>query len=128
MQQVKLPSGSTLSITLGSFDEALHLFQTLSKEVGAVKISATDHHVNLFKDLFCSVSSSKDVQAALWPCLSRCLYNKQKVNKDLFEDEKAREDFLDICMEVAKINCAPFTKNLYAKFAEAMQMIESFQA
>ncbi len=125
---MKLPSGAELHITLSPFEDSLALYQSILEEMKLVKIVTGDEVGDLIKNLFCVGFSSKKVQAALWKCMERVTYDngkgKLKVTKDTFEPEEARVDYMQVCIEVAKANVMPFTKNLYALYTESLNLLQ----
>lgn len=117
MAEMGLPSGAKLKIQPAPFAESKALFQAILEEMASLKLDMeAEIDGNFLKDLFCVGLSSKKIDAALAPCVRRCLYNGQKITDDLFEDEKARGDYIDVIYEVAKENVLPFTKSLYAQY------------
>lgn len=118
MKEVTLKSGRKLKLQAADFRKAKTLFDEVSKELKANHFDPkAEFDINFVKNILLGLVSSEKVEAALWPCFTSCLYGGDtKLTIDLFEDEKAREDFLEICFEVAKINVLPFTKNLSSKF------------
>ena len=131
MKKIILSSGSTLEITIGSFVESRDLFQALMSESLPIKFNDDqDININMFKDILFTALSSKKVESALWVCLKRVLYNKEKVTESIFDNnEDARADYLEICFYVTKENVFPFTKNLYAKYYPMLQQVmKMFQA
>jgi hypothetical protein len=128
-EKIKLQSGAELAITLAPFEDSKNLYQALLSELKVLKVEYnTEIDVNFFKDIFCVGFSSKAVEAALWKCMSRVTYNDLKVTKDTFEVEEARQDYFDVCFEVARANIAPFTKNLYAKYESVRAKLKPNQA
>lgn len=121
-----LSSGSELDMTMAPFQDAHNLFQAVLKELKNVNLDlglksntsftdffekdVTDDLLNTLKNFITSLLASKDIQISLQPCLQRCTYNNQKVTMDLFEDEKAREDFIEVLKEVLVFNLFPFFK------------------
>lgn len=123
-KEVNLPSGSTLKITPGSFDESKELLRVVMEEAKSLKLDMSQEvDFNLFKDIFCVGFSSKKIESALAPCLKRCLIDGLKIDKDTFEAIEKRQDYLEVLFEVAQENIAPFTKSLYAKFGAIMARV-----
>jgi len=123
---ITLQSGVELKITLAPFSEAKELYQALLKEIKDLKLDPeAEIDVNFFKDIFCSSMASKQIEEALKKCLQRCIYGKERiVNIDaIFESEVAREDYVEVCFEVARANVMPFTKNLYAQFSKIKETL-----
>lgn len=115
-KKVSLPSGAELEMTLAPFLEGRKLLAAVSGCIKSVKVDAElgdVSNLNSLKDVFLSCLTSKEVEDALLGCLKRCTYNGQRITSwDIFEDLKAREDYMTVCVEVSKFNLAPFTKNL----------------
>lgn len=118
MKEVTLKSGRKLRLQAADFRKSKDLFDAISKEIKGNEFDPkAEFDINFIKNILLGMVSSPQVEATLWPCFTGCLYKGDtKVTPDLFEDMSAREDFLEICFEVAKINVLPFTKNLSSKF------------
>lgn len=117
LHEIKLPSGAMLRVNLASFADSKELFQSFLEEAQKVRFDFTlDSEVNLdmFKDIIFIGLSSKKIERALWECMKVALYNDKKINEETFESEEARQDYLPVVFEVARLNIAPFTKNLFA--------------
>lgn len=124
-RKVALPSGAELTIQLAPFADSKALYQAVLEEAKSLKIDAgADLDVNLFKDIFCSGFSSKKIESCLDKCLSRALYDGQKITAETFEPEGARQDYMAVCFEVASDNIAPFLKSLYAKFSVVLENLK----
>lgn len=132
MKEVKLPSGAILKITPSPFKEAKALYQALLKEARGVAFSTKTDMAALYKELFCAGFSSPEIEKCLWECFKRCTYDSGKgdlrINDETFEPVEARDDYMVVCMEVAKVNVLPFVKSLYAEFQRALSMTESTPA
>lgn len=130
-KDIELPSGAKLKITLAPFAEAKNLYQVILKEAKEFKLdpNSTDHTINLKKDIFCSLMGSKEIDAAVMACSERCLYlvgkDKSKVSADLFESEKAREDYFTVCFEIAKANIMPFMKSLLSEYGPILETLKA---
>lgn len=118
MRTHTLKSGRKLRIEAASFRKSKDLFDAVSKEIKANNFDPkAEFDINFVKNIALGLVSSPNVEAALWPCFTKCLYHDNtKVDSDLFEDVSAREDYLEICLEVCKENILPFTKNLSSKY------------
>lgn len=129
MREVKLPSGAVLKITPSPFGVAKALYQAILKEVKGVKMNSKMEMVELYKELFCLGFSSPEVEERLLKCFERCTYNSGngdlKIDDQTFEPLKARDDYMQTCMEVAKENVLPFVKSLYAEYQRALALTES---
>lgn len=125
---MKLASGAELEIQPAPFADAKALFQAFLEEARGVEIKGGVEMGDVLKNIFCSAFASAKLEAALYKCLERSRYNKLKIVPDLFEDVKAREDYLEVCYLVAEENLRPFTKSLYARFKDLLKRIESIHA
>lgn len=113
-----LKSGRMLEIGLANFRDSKKLFDAVLTEIKASKVDvSTEIDANFIKDCLLSVVSSENVEKALWPCLTKSLYQKVRITPETFEGREEREDYLEICYEVGKENIIPFGKNLYAELS-----------
>lgn len=132
VKEVKLPSGALLKIHPSPFSIAKALCQAVLKEAKGVEISSETELSSVYKDLFCAGFSSELIDRCLWDCMKRCTYNSGagdlKIDDQTFEPVKAREDYLTVCMEVAKENILPFTKSLMQEFSRILSTIEPTRA
>ena len=128
-RDVKLPSGAVLKVMPASFAESKALYQALLEEAKGVSFNGKADLGNALKDVLSIAVSSKKIEAALWACMSRCIYNSGagdlKIDQDTFEPVKAREDYTAVCKEVMEENVVPFAKGLYAEFQRIMAMIDA---
>lgn len=121
---MKLPSGAELKVTLAPFDDAKVLSQCFLKEMRGVKIDgAMEIDYNFVKDIICTALYSPEIEVALWQCMKRATYNGLKIDKETFEPEEARQDYVEVCKEVALKNVAPFTKNLSVGLSQVMELV-----
>jgi hypothetical protein len=129
MKEIALPSGAVLKITVSSFAVSKNLFQAISEEAKGLKIDAsTEIDVNLIKDLFCAGISSKRIEQCVWECMKKATYNGLNISEETFEPEEARQDYLQVLVEVTKENVLPFTKSLFAQFGDILKKVNPAQA
>ena len=129
MRTVNLPSGAELKIGLAPFSEANALFKAVGSELKNLKVTLdTDIDVNLLKDIVCSAVASDKIEACIWDCMKKCIYNDTRITKETFEPEEARQDYYVVLLEVAKDNLTPFTKSLSAQFADILKKINPGRA
>jgi hypothetical protein len=122
MNEVVLDNGSKIRISLASFELGKEFYQIVSEEMLRLKMNFNDDiDTNFFKDLICVFLSSKKIENHLWLLARNCLYNDQKITKELFEDEKARGDYFEVMYQIAKRNIDPFVKALFAKYKDTFQ-------
>lgn len=127
MREVKLPSGAILVLNPAPFADSKALYQAVLKEAKGVAFTTKVEMGNVYKDLFCAGFSSPEIEKCLWVCMPRCTYNKLKITEDTFEPVSAREDFIIVCMEVAKENIHPFVKSLFAEWSNALESLTKSQ-
>lgn len=124
-----MPSGAILKIGVSPFEVSKALYQAVLEEAKVISFASTDEMVSVYKDLFCIGLSSKKIEAALWECFKKCIYNSGKgdfkVDKDTFESIEARADYVAVCIAVAKENIDPFVKGLYAEYSQFFEMLGS---
>lgn len=127
MREVTLPSGAVLKITLAPFAVSKALYQAILEEAKGVTVTSTTEMPTLYKELFCMGFASKQIETCLWECFKRCTYNNGKgdlkIDAETFEPAAARDDYMSVCIEVAKDNVTPFVKSLIAGYAEFLSMI-----
>lgn len=102
-----LSSGAKLEVTLASFPEGHRLFKAATKE-----IESLDLEKDTVQKVSCRILTSQEVEDALIPCMGRATYDGKKVNSDLFENAKIREDYLEVAKEVIGFNLRPFSKGI----------------
>jgi hypothetical protein len=131
MREIKLPSGAVLKIGVSPFEVSKALYQAILEEAKAVAFVSTTEMASVYKDIFCVGLSSKKIEACLWECFKKCIYNSGKgdlkIDKDTFEPVEARSDYVAVCIAVAKENIDPFVKGLYAEYSQFFEMIGSDQ-
>lgn len=126
-----MPSGAVLKIGVSPFEVSKALYQAILEEAKAVAFVSTTEMASVYKDIFCVGLSSKKIEACLWECFKKCIYNSGKgdlkIDKDTFEPVEARSDYVAVCIAVAKENIDPFVKGLYAEYSQFFEMIGSDQ-
>lgn len=113
---ITLPSGAELNVdTLPPFADSEALFKAVMKDILLLIPSDRELDQSVIKDFICRGLVSSDVRSALWKCMERVTYNGLKINKDTFEPEDARQDYMEVLWQVAERNIAPFLKGLFAR-------------
>jgi threonine aldolase len=110
MAELTVPSGAVVVINPASWKEAKQLKKAIEREIaltGSLSLPAV-----------LLVDSSDAVDAALAPCLARCLYDNEKIIEKTFDDPKARADYYDIVVACVKENLAPLAESLLLKLKE----------
>lgn len=127
MREVKLPSGALLKIGLSPFAVGKSLYQAVLEDAKGVDFTGQTELAVLYRDLFCVAASSKKIEACLWECFKKCTYNSGngdfRITEETFESVEARDDYLTVCVEVAKENILPFAKSLYAEYGHLFKLM-----
>lgn len=127
-REVKLPSGRMLVIGNSPFATSKALYQAVLEEFGNLEISMDAGVPDMIKNVFCLGFSSKKIEKCLDDCMKRVTIDSIRIDDQTFEKVEHREDYLDVCYEVALENLLPFTKSLYAKYQVILKRLESIQA
>ena len=126
MKEIKLPSGAILKITLSPFAVSRELYRAILDEAKGIKLNAGDEvDVNLFKDLACTMLASRNIEQCLWECMKKATINDIKITPDSFESVESRDDYITVCIEVAKENVLPFMKSLSAQYAPMLDVLKN---
>ena len=132
MREIKLPSGAILKVSPAKFEDSKALYQSVLEELKMISFNSKTELGLIYKDLFCAGFSSKKIELCLWECMKKCTYNNGKtgdlkIDQDTFEPVSARDDYIKVCMEVAKENIDPFVKSLYAEYGTYQAMVTNAQ-
>ncbi len=134
MREVKLPSGAILKIGQVPFETSKSLYQAVLRGLQHVSLKSDGEMANLYKDFFCTGFTSPEIEHWLWKCLERCTYNAcgigdadLKIDGGTFELRERRQDYVPVCVEVAKDNIDPFAKSLYVEYQRYLAMIANIR-
>lgn len=137
--QHTLASGATLDITIAPFADAHRLLKAFLKalkgtelprellEVDPATMKPSDFlaHPELLKllmDRAIELCTSEEVEAALFQCFDRVLYDTHRLTRGLFDDPKyadqLKADFFAIAYYVVEANCKPFFKQTFSRLKE----------
>lgn len=120
--KVKLESGAELEATLASFPEGHRLYKAVTKELSRYNLAE-----GTAENLAMVLSSSDEIDAALWPCMARACYKTEecpaghKINPMLFEKAEYRSDLIEIQREVLGFNLIPFSKAIGSLLRAALK-------
>jgi hypothetical protein len=119
-----------LEITVASFDEATDLQDAIARALKGNKIDIPDSidkelNISSLIDAALSVLADKEIREKLFVCAERALYDRNKVNKDFFEEEENRSLYQPIMIEIIKKNVGPFFKNLLSSFGLSGDLIKN---
>lgn len=125
MRDVIMPSGAVLRVNAAPFKDSKLLWQEVLAEFKGVPFNSEIQISEIIKDLACTIFASKKIELALWNCAKRSLYNDAHVQEEIFEDAKARDDFMAVCTELLMENISPFLKGLYAQSGAIIKAVTS---
>lgn len=136
MTEIDVSSGAKVSIFPADFESAMALKNAVANELSKSNINIENfdianlmqQDISVLEPLFkmaLAVDSSPSVNEALFACLSKCLYEGQKITKQTFDDVKAREDYYEIVFGCLKENLTPFFKGLVSKFNQLPAQVKS---
>ena len=131
-REVKLDSGSTLKVAPAAFPASKRLYQAILKEMKGVQIYSLAELPTVLKDVFCLGFASPEIEKCLYECFKNCTIDSGggeiRITEDSFERVEARQDYIQVCIEVAEENVRPFLKSLYAQYLRLLSMTESTPA
>lgn len=123
MLKFQLMSGKILELAYAPIETALDLLRAVTVECKNAGLDLKVNDDETLADVIgknteavLNIFSSVPVLEAIKACSERNLYDKQKFNMSLFEDEKARGDFIPFMMITALENIRPFFPSLRIVF------------
>jgi len=122
-----LPSGSKMSVSEASYADAIGLLKALMKTMKGVPLAVdvVSLDVTVLKDALINAGTSPEVDAALFKCAERAVYENAKVTPALFDDPKlkdvARADYFVIFWHVIEVNCGPFFGKTFSLLRERLK-------
>lgn len=126
--EVKLNSGAKLEMNVAPFADAKALYQACLKELAGIEFKGQMDQIEMMKSVICRSFASPEIERCLSKCFERCRYNGGKLTMDCFEPVEARDDYMQVCIEVGKVNIMPFLKSLYAEYLQFSSILENIQA
>jgi hypothetical protein len=129
-----------LEITPASFSEAMALQRAIGKAINKGNINVDLEGFELNKDdplksdvsgdtigsvisSLISAGTSEEVEAAVFKCANRALYDYKKINIDFFEKVENRPLYYPIMIEIIKVNIGPFIGGLFSEFGGIIGLI-----
>ena len=120
---MSLIDGKELEVTPSSFADVMALKEVIAKALNekGIKVDLSSVDIDLkniekmdlgdvgwiLEPVF-TLTTDSTIRKHLFKCAERAMFNKSKVNEDLFEKVENRKYFYPIMMEVLKVNIAPF--------------------
>lgn len=109
-------SGAEITINMAGWKEAKTLKKVLQAEISKLDLTGIDKatDINALLPLVMQIDSSDALDAALWPCLVRCLRGTEKITEQTFENVDARADYYEIMLKCISVNMRPFVVSLFS--------------
>lgn len=130
MLKYQLQSGAKVEFNLGTIEQALGLYRALIYECKNAGLDVTvlegDTVLDVVmknKEAILNILGSEPVLESIKECCAKVLYNGQKFSMDLFEEEKARQDFFPLMMLVGVENVRPFFPNLHTAYSIILSLV-----
>ena len=134
MQGFTLVSGAKLEETESSFNDAYALEKSLISAIKETNLSGFqvkkdifDMDIDVLLKAILVMATSPQVEQCLFKCFERATYNGLRINRGLFDDPKIglqiREDFHEICLKVAEVNCRPFLQRIFSVLKVFLQTL-----
>ena len=131
MLKFQLKSGKMVELNLAPMTECLALYRAIIHECKGAGLDITIANEETIAevltkniDALLNVIGSEYVMEAIKGCMAKVLYDKQRFNIDLFEnDEKARGDFFPLLTLVAVENLRPFFPSLSPLWSAIESMV-----
>lgn len=133
MTSVSVPSGKTVVVQEGGWDEAVALRVAVASELagadlGDLKLSfntEADLDIGKLLQIAMRLDASQKVADALFVCLGRCTYDGQRITKQTFEPRDARGDYYPIVIACLKENIGPFFVPLLSKLNPVLERMQN---
>ena len=120
----QLQSGTIVEMDLATTPQALCVYRAVIHECKGAGLDisgATDTTIGemLLKniDALLNVIGSEIVLTAIQGCCDKVIYDGQRFNMDIFEDEKAKGDFFGLMLLIASENLRPFFPAVHSVFS-----------
>lgn len=130
MLKFQLQSGAKVGFNLGTIEQALGLYRALTTECKHAGIDITVKEgetvldmVMKNKEAILNIIGSENILECIKDCCDKVLYNGQRFSMDLFEEEKAREDFFPLMVLVGVENVRPFFPGLHSVYSVILSLI-----
>lgn len=118
--EFQLSSGAKLVVTPASFEDASALRNGIIRAAKGTPLPEDLQNMEMtdLKDFLISAVTSEEVDKAMFKCAERAVYENVRVSRGLFDDPKfqdrAREDYYEICWKIVEVNLSPFFKKTFS--------------
>lgn len=116
------PSGAEVIINVADWPDAKKLKKAIQRELADSGINLDlNADASFLISALMRVDASDAVEAALAPCLARCLRNGEQIKDIIFNDPEARKDYYDIVYKCAEANIRPLLQSLLSVLKPALE-------
>lgn len=119
MNKYILKSGKKVEFNLANIEKGLNLYRAFVLECKNANINLSLSQDETISDIFSknnhvffAIIGSEHIMECVKDCCDKVLYDGQRFNMDLFEDEEARRDFFPLMTLVGVENIRPFFPSL----------------
>lgn len=119
MTEFTTKSGAQAIVNVAPWKDAKVLKMVIEREAARRGISLDANNEQVFA-LVLGISGSPEFDMAVWPCLTRCSLNSEKITENTFDKKEARRDYFEIMLACVKENLGPLVENLFSLFGDHM--------
>lgn len=119
MRKFQLASGKVIEFNLATIEQALDVYRAVLNECKNAGLDLSIYEGDTVfdvimknKEAVLNIFSSKEVMETIKVCCEKLLYDGKRFSMDIFEEEKAREDFIGVIVVVGVENLRPFFSSL----------------
>lgn len=130
MLKFQLKSGAKIEYNLAGIEQALKLYRGLVAECkqAGLDITLTDEStiadvIMKNKEAILNIIGSENILECIKDCCEKVLYNGQRFSMELFEEEKARQDFFPLMVLVGVENVRPFFPSLHTAYSVILSLV-----
>ena len=114
-------------VSESSYQDANALLKALTRCAKGLALPKNflEADVTVLKDMLVEAVVSEEVDAALFKCAERAVYESVRVDKSIFDDPKlkdrARADYFVILWHIVEVNCGPFFGKAFSELRERLK-------
>lgn len=130
MLKFELKSGARVEYNLASIEQALRLYRGLISECKNAGLDITIAEGTTVADIvmnnkeaILNIIGSANILDCIKDCCDKVLYNGKRFSMELFEEEKARQDFFPLMVLVGVENVRPFFPDLHTAYSVILSLV-----
>lgn len=130
MLKFELKSGARVEYNLAGIQQALRLYRGIIAECKNAGLDITIAEGTIVADIvmnnkeaILNIIGSENILECIKDCCDKVLYNGQRFSMELFEDEKARQDFFPLMVLVGVENVRPFFPELHTAYSVILSLV-----